>query len=317
MKIRPILILLLLLLTRSTWAQQAVVVASMDSTQLLIGEQATLHLEIAADKNTPLQLPFIADTLMNGVEVLGISALDTTDLGNNRIQIKYDYLLTSFDSALYLLPPFKVIINTDTVYSNELSLKVSTVDVESGNYYDIKDILPPEFVWKDYALFIYLFAGFWILIGIILYILDRRKKHKSILPFIKTVEAVILPPHVRALQALDRIKAEKLWQHGKEKEYHSQVTDTLRTYIEERFRVPALEQTSYETLQRLRGISDVDLVLEKLKQILLLADLVKFAKYHPQPDENELSLMNAYLFVQSTLKEVQPVTTELSEEKEL
>jgi hypothetical protein len=61
-----------------------------------------------------------------------------------------------------------------------------------------------------------------------------------------------------------------------------------------------MEMTSGQTLQTIRGVSDVDFVFNNLKQMLLLSDLVKFAKYHPLPEENELSMMNAYLFVNST-----------------
>jgi hypothetical protein len=282
-------------------AQQPVITASLDSTQLLIGEQTLLHLEIAADKGSQLQLPYIQDTLMRGVEVLDISKPDTTDIGNNRIQIKYDYLITSYDSALYLLPPFQLIAGTDTFYSNELALKVSTlpVDTESGKYYDIKDVMRPQWVLSDYVAIMFYILAFCILILVIVYIIFRKKRQKPVFPF-KKEDKIILPPHVRAIRALDEIKAQKLWQQGKDKNYHSQISDVIREYIEERFFVYAMEMTSGQILQRVRGISDADFVFDNLKQILLSADLVKFAKYHPLPEENELSMMNAYLFVSST-----------------
>ncbi len=107
-------------------------------------------------------------------------------------------------------------------------------------------------------------------------------------------------------KALDEIKVQKLWQQGKEKEYHSQVSDVIRKYIEERFDIYAMEMTSDQIFRRMRGMSDADFVFDKLKQLLLLADLVKFAKYHPLPEENELSMMDAYLFVNGTKKEENP-----------
>jgi hypothetical protein len=302
MKIKAIIILLFSLFTGiQVQAQQAVIKISLDSAQILIGEQTLLHLEIATNKSSQLQLPFVTDTLMAGVEVLNISKLDTTDLGNNRMQIKYDYLITSFDSALYMLPPFKLIAGVDTFYSNEVALKVSTfpVDTESGNFYDIKDVMKPEFVLADYAAVFYWIFAACILILLIIYIIFRKKKQKPLLPF-KKEEKIILPPHVRAIQALDAIKGEKLWQQGKDKEYHSQISDVIREYIDERFQVNAMEMTSGQILRIVQGVSDVDLVFNHLKQLLLLSDLAKFAKYNPLPEENELSMMNAYLFVNST-----------------
>jgi hypothetical protein len=73
--------------------------------------------------------------------------------------------------------------------------------------------------------------------------------------------------------------------------------------MERRFSIPAMEQTSGEILGKLKGVSQADFVYDNLKQILLLADFVKFAKYQPLPDENELSMMNAYLFVNGTKME--------------
>jgi hypothetical protein len=287
----------------SAVAQTAVIKASIDSTQLLIGEQTKIRLEIAAGKDSPLQLPLPVDTIIKGIEVLEISKIDTIDIGNNRIQLKYDFLVTSFDSALYLMPPFKLIAGTDTAYSNELALKVSTlpVNTESQQIYDIKDIDNPSFVLWDYLWYV-LYPLFGLcLLGGIAYLIYRLKTKKSLLPFKKA--EVILSPHMIAINALDSIKAKKLWQQGRVKEYHSEITDTLRIYMERRFSIPAMEQTSGEILGKLKRISQVDYVYDDLKQILLLGDFVKFAKYQPLPDENELSMMNAYLFVNGTKME--------------
>ena len=282
---------------------QTVVKATIDSTNILIGQQTKIHLEIAADKSQQLQLPLVSDTLMTGVEILDISKIDTTDIGNNRIQMKYDYLITTFDSALYLLPPFKVIAGIDTVYSAELALKVSTVpvDTESGKFYDIKDVRKPPFVLMDYLpIFLWILAIL-VLLALAVFIIYRLINKKSLIPFKK--EEPYVPPHIRAIRRLDAIKLEKLWQMGKEKVYYSEITETLRKYIEERFDVGAMEMTSGEILTGIKKYSDADDAYDNLKQILILADFVKFAKYKPLPDENELSMMNAYLFVNITRKE--------------
>ncbi|MDR0427748.1 MAG: BatD family protein [Dysgonamonadaceae bacterium] len=314
MKNRQILFLFLLCFgfAISVQAQQPVIKAAIDSTHILIGEQTLLHLEIAANNNNRLQLPVIPDTLVTGVEVLNISQPDTTDIGNGRMQIKYDYLITSFDSALYQIPAFPLIAGIDTFYSNDLALKVSTlpVDTESKNIYDIKDVITPKFVLADYLQILFYILAVCLVILLIVYIIFRKKKQKPILPFKK--EEIILPPHVWAIQALDNIKEQKLWQAGKEKEYHSQITDVMRKYMEMRFNIFAMEMTSGQILNIALGISEIDYVFDKLKQMLLLSDLVKFAKYRPLPDENEMSMMNAYLFINGTKKEI-PEKNEVNE----
>ena len=124
-----------------------------------------------------------------------------------------------------------------------------------------------------------------------------------------------MPAHVRAISELDKLKAEKIWLQGREKEFYSKLTDILRTYIFEREGINAMEMTSGEILNEIRKITEVESVYENLKQILSTSDLVKFAKYKPYPDENDLSLVNAYFFVNQT-REPDPVVKEEKNETE-
>ena len=113
------------------YAQQTLVDVRVDSAAILIGEQTVLHLTVTADKDKAVQLVIPRDTLMAGVEVLEIPKADSTLIENDRLLIEQDLLVTSFDSSLYLLPPFMVIDGADTVYSNQVALKVSTVPVNA------------------------------------------------------------------------------------------------------------------------------------------------------------------------------------------
>ena len=283
------------------YAQQTLIDVSIDSAAILIGEQTVLHLTVTTDNGKNVIVPIPNDTLMTGVEVLNIAKADTTVIDNNRLLIKQDILVTSFDSSLYLLPPFKVIDQTDTIYSNQVALKVSTIPVnidKPDEFNDIKDTWDPPFVLADYYLLIYgvLFACF--LICLIGYILKRLRNRQSIIPFKK--QEPKLPPFEMAMKELDEIKQQKLWQQGRNKEYYTLLTDTLRKYMVNRFGINAMEMTSGEILELIRLESEANSSYNSLKQILELADFVKFAKLHPLPDENELSLMNAYLFVNQT-----------------
>lgn len=296
------------------YAQQTLIDVSIDSAAILIGEQTVLHLTVTTDNGKNVIVPIPNDTLMTGVEVLNIAKADTTVIDNNRLLIKQDILITSFDSSLYLLPPFKVIDQTDTIYSNQVALKVSTIPVnidKPDEFNDIKDTWDPPFVLADYYLLIYgvLFACF--LICLIGYILKRLRNRQSIIPFKK--QEPKLPPFEMAMKELDEIKQQKLWQQGRNKEYYTLLTDTLRKYMVNRFGINAMEMTSGEILELIRLESEANSSYNSLKQILELADFVKFAKLHPLPDENELSLMNAYLFVNQT-KVVEVASPEESKE---
>jgi hypothetical protein len=288
---------------------QNIFTAKLDSSLLLIGKQTNLHLSLVSDQKHPALLPVLSDTIMKGIEIVDIKKPDTVQLDNDRIQIDQDYIVTSFDSGLYYIPPFIAIEQMDTVLSNSLMLKVFTVPVDSAsveNLADIKEVLKPQFVWSDYAyiLYILLTMGALTLVGYYLWKYLKKKKETVVIP-----PELLLPPDVAALQALDRIKQEKLWQQGREKEFYTQLTDALRNYIDRRYDIAAPEMTSSEIVTSLTAIKCEKSSVSHLNQIFVIADLVKFAKFKPLADENDLSLSKAYTFVNET-KEQEVVAEE-------
>ena len=297
-------------------AQNTLLDVKVDSAAILIGEQTVLHLTVTADKNKEVQLVIPRDTLMAGVEVLDIPKADTTEIDNDRLLIKQDLLVTSFDSSLYLLPPFKVIDGKDTVYSNQIALKVSTIPVNTDKpeeFFDIKNVWKPPFVLADYYPIIFGVLLALFLICVIAYVIKRLRNRQSLIPFKKPEPK--LPPHEQAVKELDESKQQKLGQQGRSKEYFTMITDTLRRYIVERFGINAMEMTSGEILDIIRKTPDASSVYDNLQQILLLSDFVKFAKMNPLPDENDLSMTNAYLFVDKTKQEVVEVAPEEQKEE--
>ena len=117
--------------------------AKLDSALLLMGKTTAMHIEIVQDKNVKgYFMEEHADTLNAFVEIAGRPKADTVDLGNNRIQIKKDLILQSFDSGMYVLPPLRYVVGNDTVKSNQLTLKVLSVKV--GNLKDIHDYKPVQ-----------------------------------------------------------------------------------------------------------------------------------------------------------------------------
>ena len=298
--------------------QRPLVDVAIDSAAILIGEQTVLHLTVTADQDRPVQVVIPNDTLMAGVEVLNLSKPDSTMIENNRMVIKQDVLITSFDSSLYLLPPLKVIDGTDTVYSNQVALKVSTLPVNVENpeeFFDIKQVWKPPFVLADYYPIIIGILLVLLLAALAWYIWKRMRERKSLIPFKK--EEPKLPPHEQAIKELDAIKQQKLWQQGRSKEYYTLITETLRRYMVDRFGINAMEMTSDEILALIKQTTEAQSVYDNLRQILSLADFVKFAKMNPLPDENDLSLMNAYLFVNQTkVVELPKPEDESTEKKE-
>ena len=308
--VRMLLLAVCLLAGFTAEAQQTLIDVKVDTADILIGEQTTLHVTVTTDPNRRIIIPLPGDTLMTGVEVLSVSDADST-VADGRLVIRRDILVTSFDSSLYLLPPFVAIDGADTIESDQVALKVSTVPVDVDNpeqFYDIKDVWQPPFVLADYYPWIFGVLTALFIICVIGYLIQRYRRHRSEVP-VKPAEPE-LPPYEVAIRELDSIKDQKLWQQGLNKEYYTQVTDTLRRYISRRYGVNAMEKTSEEILAIIERETDERSVYDTLRQVLRLSDYVKFAKLHPLPDENDESMRNAYLFVNQTKRTEAPQADE-------
>jgi len=294
-----------ILLTGQLLGQSVTVNAQIDSLQILIGEQTGITLEVSADADKPIVMPTIIDTLVNGVELIEAIKPDSEFLNDGkRLVIKQKYIVTSFDSALYYLPPMEVKVGDETYKSNPLALKVYSFPVDTlhpDQFYGPKDILKPEFVWSDWYLVIACMIFFIPLLLLMIYLIKRFRDDKPIIRKIKVEPK--LPAHQVALQEIDRIKSEKSWQKGKEKEYYTQLTEAIRNYIEDRFGFNAMEMTSAEIIDKLMEVKDRQ-ALSELTSLFQTADLVKFAKHIPLMNENDANLLNAMNFINDT-KEVE------------
>ena len=288
-------------------AQQVTVDASIDSLQLLIGEQAKIKLEISLDVDQRLQMPILEDTIVSGVEVLDIAKPDTQYLNNGkRMLINQEYTITSFDSALYYLPPFEIQVNDQPYYSKALALKVDSVPVDTlnpDNFYGPKSIREVSITWEDVSNIVW-FTLLAIALGALGYYLYLRFKDNK--PIIKKIKVEPkLPPHMQALQDIERIKSNKNLRMTDPKGYYTGLTDVLRTYMAERFGFNAMAMTSSEIIDQLMEIKDKDSIKE-LKELFQTADLVKFAKYAPLMNENDMNLFNAIDFINHTKVEPDP-----------
>ena len=286
---------------------QVSVEASIDSLELLIGEQAHITLQVSLDSDKRLQLPVYPDTLVRGVEVLDVAKPDTQYINDNkRMLIKEVYTITSFDSALYYLPPMEVKVEDDIYKSNPLALKVMTMPVDTLHpepFFGPKDVMKPNFMWSDWYGIIACVVLWIPAVFLLLYFIKRFRDNQPIIRKVKVEPK--LPPHMEAMQEIDRIRNEKVWQHGLQKEYYTQLTDTLRTYIERRFGFKALEMTTDQIIDRLESVHDAEAMIE-LRSLLQTADLVKFAKFIPMMNENDANLLNAINFINETREAEDP-----------
>lgn len=298
-----ILSLVLMLLPLGATAAQVLLKARLDSTVILMGKTVKLHLELVQDKNVKgYFLNDQVDTLNSMVEIAERPKADTVDLGNNRIQINKTYLVQAFDSGQWYIAPLRFIAGNDTAKSNELVLKV--VPLKVNPQADIKDfapvIDPPRkfFDWVPDAVtnLWWLWLLLLLVAAAVMAYLKWWRKGKNPLKR----EKKRLPPYEEAMERLQLLKAQQLWQNGQEKDYYTALTDILREYIDRRLGINAVEMTSSQILDSLRHNEETTLVNDQLSEILAIADFVKFAGQHPLAHDNERSFQRALNFVEAT-----------------
>jgi len=304
-----LLIATLILFSFSSFSQNVRVSAELDANEILIGQQVKIKLQVEYKTDQgeiKIDFPKIADTIIKQIEVVEQSKVerfipDSNDM--SRLVQTQTLIITSFDSGYYAIPPFRFIINGDSskaIETEPLLFAVNTVAVDTTkNIMDIKPPIEVPFSWKEYLPYVYWGFGALTVLALIIYLVRYylKKKKKKPLP-----EIIIpkIPAHVTALEQLEKLKEEKLWQQGKLKQYHSELSDIIRQYIEHRFYIHAMEQVTDEIMYSFRTVDVGDELKMKLRQVLFLSDLVKFAKEQPLPNENDLSWSNAYEFVMAT-----------------
>lgn len=307
-----LVILLIAMLGHQAMAQQAD--ALIDRKEIRIGEQAVIRLSVPFEKANPPQVrfPAIGDTLVKQVEVVRKSGIDTLKTGDDVKETRFEQRIhiTSFDSGYYAIPPFVFEIDGKEVRTEAFLLEVSTVEIDTTKgIVDIRDIFEIDLNWRTYlnAYWTYALGGLVLLAilvaGIILFIRWQKSRPD---PAPVVAPAPRIPPHEVALQLLEKLLAEKAYASPQVKAFHTEVTDTLRTYLEEVFRIPAHELTSRQITDRLRYSDLPEGQLANLKSLMTLADMVKFAKERPEEDENKKALEDAVTFVKTVHESRKP-----------
>ena len=318
MKALNILLLIVVFQIGNIFAQNPNVSVNIDTNAILIGDQVNLKILFSSPSQYNVLWPDIKDTITENVEVVERTAVDTIYSDKNDIiTLSQKLTLTSFDTGNYILPQmeFRYQVEGDTLQnillSNSLMLNVNTIAVDTTQAIKpIKTPLKAPYTFKE--IFPWALSGIGLLavIWFLIYFFRKRKKNE---PVFKLKPKPIIPPHVIALDKLDKLRRKKLWQTGNIKSFYTELTDIVRTYIGGRFGIDAMEMTTFDIKSSLKNVDQIPKdYKEKLVNTLIMADLVKFAKEKPLPAENESSMNISENFIRKTI----PVVKEENMENE-
>lgn len=279
-----------------------------------IGDWVPVDFFVSAARNVKVAFPAWKDSLTASVEVANYTSIDTVKNGN---QSEYHQLVNMivFDTGQVYIPAVPFLVSsgstTDTLWTEPIKVHVAGVKIDTTK--DIKPIKEPLKIPYTFREILPYLLGALLLIAAIAAIIWwwKRRKNKQQSP---PDEKYLLPPHVWAIKELDKLKQDKLWQTGDVKSYYSRLTDIARTYIELRYKIPAMEQTTEELMQALhKGIIKQSLKKD-LNDMLVLSDFVKFAKAMPGMSENEQSFEVTRDFIEKT-KQIETAPSKNGEKK--
>jgi len=279
-------------------------VATLEKNSILIGDQVKLELNVTLPAGSKVQWPMLLDTIAPNVEILRRSDIDTVSSNKERFTLKQVLTITSFDSGTYVIRPviFKYNRAGDTLsfFTETLPIRLDVQTIQTDPEQDIKPIKPPlraPITFRELLPWIGIVLLVAVIAGLLYYFLKKKKKQPAA---VATRLSTTVPPYEAAMEALESLRAKKLWQSGRVKDYYSELTEIVREYIELRYPVRAMEMTTAEIYAALRQTEVETSSREKLNQVLVLADLVKFAKEQPLPLENEQSYTQCVDFVRET-----------------
>lgn len=285
----------------SAYSQNVSVEAKIDSVAIMIGQQVGMTITVISPEDKVVQMPELRPQqyITPGVEIVDVAKDDTVETSEGK-KIMRRLQLTSFDENAYMIPAQTIKVGGKAYKTNQLALKVITMDVDTlhlNQFFPPKDVQDNPFSWAEWSPLFWMSALLLLLIVVGVYLYLRYKQNKPIISRIQIIRHI--PAHQKALTAIDKIKQSKMQNSENQKEYYTQLTDTLRKYIEERFGFSAMEMTSTEIIARLRNSGDPTMISE-LRELFNTADLVKFAKHSTLINENDLNLVNAINFIDQT-----------------
>ena len=296
MTIRTIGVAACLLCAASAQAQVSAR-ARVDSTEYLVGDPITVHLDLHHPEGTVFHRAAFDTTG-------GFAVLEAHPLGSPGPTLtRGEYVIARYDSVQAVIPPVTIWYSLPgdtarrTAKTNQLVVSVRTVQVDTSQQF--KDLKPPLSIpisWRELVLY----GGAFLLLAVLLWLGYRTWKKRRARRTGEEYHPPERPAHTIALEELARLKEKKLWQQGKIKEYYSELTEILRRYLEHRYSQPALEETTDEILVGLQKLRFPAEMLNRVETLLRRADLAKFAKQRPAVSEHEDSMAVVYDVVDRT-----------------
>lgn len=254
-------------------------------TQVTIGDEIKLTVQV----ERPRGFSIIALSPKTAVEPFEIKNMETFSYDEKAQTIKQTFLfkLTIFQLGEIQIPPIPINFSdqrgrSGQAWTEPIKIKVTSVIKGSKEKAEPRPIKGPVAMDVRALQILVMSILEILLIAVLIVKVVRRRRRKA-----PTDPESLLPSHERAILELGRLESKDYLSQGKTKEFYSELADILRRYLDRSFELDTLELTTFEILRDLKKKAfDVGAV-EKIKELLENADLVKFAKLIPLKSASE------------------------------
>lgn len=295
MAVGSLLIGILLFTWGISYASQ--VTCELEPRKITVGD----HIEM----NVQVEVPWDAEVVWPVAEQFAPAELLDQDTLESKGDLRsMRYLISLYEPGDAELSELPLIVRhdnqIDTLWFLPGVIQVVSVLDPADSLADIQDVHPPvALAWRFQDLLPYILIGAALIVLIMSVLLVRRwiRRRRGEIP---AYVPPPLPPHVIARRRLEDLRLKKLWQNGYLKEFHSELTEIIKEYIGKRFRFNALETTSEELLTMSDNWSRDKGTYLLVRRILVAADLVKFARFKPEPTENDRCLDAGFEYIKLT-----------------
>lgn len=287
--------------------------ASVDRNRITVGDRITYTLTVRHQPGIEVHAP----GQMPGIGELSVVAFKTLPprQDDQGIHLGFQYTVTAFDTGTFAIPAFPIAWRDSAgapyQFADSPTLTVTVESVLNAEDQDLRDIRPPYGLSPDWQRWL-LWGGILLLLLALAYYLWRRWRGREVPRIIRRKE-VIRPAHEVALEAIEALMGEALPERGEFKTFFTRLSEIMRHYLEQRYYIKAMEETSSEILLSLADSGLNDDLRSLIKGIFHNCDLVKFARVIPGLEESRATVAYCREFIGKTRLEFERVEREIVE----
>lgn len=291
--------------------------SKVDRATITIGDRVTYTLTIKSDPKIKLD-PVPSGSNLGTFEIKDYKSYPPEKDNQGRVISKSEYNITTFTTGEYVIPPIEITYadldgEKKSISSERIFITVRSVGATEAEMEDIRGLKPPVDIKGGSKVF---YAGALLILaaGFLAWFYLRSRAKALKIPEIP--EELKRPAWDVATSELQALRDSGLLKKKLIKQYYVDLSEIIRKYIQRRFQVLALDRTTQEIKQELKGTKTDRSAIELVHTLLQDCDLVKFAKLIPPGAQINQDFRQAFEIVESTKpKEVTVQESELEKQE--